>query len=379
MKLQASDPVPTLSGVRIAQLIECDGPGGAERVVAHLTTSLLARGAELVAFLPRGRDGWLGKQLRNSDIAIESFDRREAFHPSFWQWLTKTIHLHRIDVAHTHEFTFAVHGAWSAWRLGIGHVATIHGGRYWAGAWRRRAMFRLAVELGGELTTVSELLKDQLEDDLRLSPGRIHLVPNGVPCGNQQGRGDAVRRELGLRLTDKLAVAIGSLYPVKGHRTLVTALGHLCAKRPELHVAIAGQGNESDALRSQANLLGIGNRVHILGLRTDIPELLAASDVFVMPSLNEGLPMALLEALCAGKPIIASAVGGIPAALLHGASGTLVPPGNSEALAAALNTFLEDPDTAERCANIGLHHAREQFSVERMVDRYSALYARQLR
>jgi glycosyltransferase involved in cell wall biosynthesis len=370
--------VVKLDGVRIAQIIECDGPGGAERVVAHLASVLVERGAQVVAYLPRGTEGWLGEQLRDTRITIVPFDRRKAFHPRFWRWLTESLRTHRIALAHSHEFTFAVHAGWSAWRLGIGHVATIHGGRYWAGAWRRRTMLRLAIKLGGELTAVSPALKRELASDLGLADDAIAHIPNGVPCP-RRGCRERVRRELGLGASDTLALALGSLYPVKGHRVLVDAVGTLAASHETLHVAIAGRGGELEPLQAQARELGVANRLHMMGLRTDVPDLLAATDVFVMPSLNEGLPMALLEAMCAGTPVIASAVGAIPAALQHGELGRIVPPNDPIALAAALADVLSDPADAGRVAARAQQHAQEEFSVERMVDRYVELYERQLR
>lgn len=321
-----------LTGVRIAQAIECDGPGGAERVVAHLVTGLIARGAEVFAYLPQGTEGWLGQQLRESRVTVQQFDISRTFRPGFAGWLSRSMRSHRIDLVHSHEFTFAVHGAWSAWRTGAGHVATIHGGRYWAGAWRRRVLFRMAVGLGGGLAAVSETLRGHLAEDLLLPKDRIKYIPNGVPCEGG-GRRELVREELGLTSEMRLALAIGSLYPVKGHRILIEALGALRERHPQLHVAIAGRGGEERALREQVEGLGLTDRVHLLGLRSDVPNLLAAADLFVMPSLNEGLPMALLEAMCASKIVIASSVGAIPAVLKSGELGILVPPGDHAALA----------------------------------------------
>src|SRR5688572_17372525 len=98
----------SLRGLRVAQIIECDGPGGAERVVTHLTNGLVARGAEVVAFLPRGTEGWLGGQLRDRPVEIQQFDLSRTFRFGFANWLTESFRAHRIDLVHSHEFTFAV-------------------------------------------------------------------------------------------------------------------------------------------------------------------------------------------------------------------------------------------------------------------------------
>lgn len=364
----------SLSGLRVAQIIECDGPGGAERVVAHLCKALAERGAEVVAFLPRGTEGWLGGQLQGSGVSIQGFDRRLTFSPGFAAWLTRSLRSYRVDLAHSHEFTFAVHGAWSAWRLGVGHVTTIHGGRYWAGALRRKILFRLAIGLGGEVAVVSETLRGQLAEDLRLPERRIRYIPNGVPSDITGDRA-ALRGELGLSDSDRLVVAIGNLYPVKGHRILVEALKILGGRHPQLHVAIAGRGAEEEPLRLQAKALGIGGRLHVLGLRPDVPDLLAAADVFVMPSLSEGLPMALLEAIFSRTPVVASAVGAIPDVLEHGEGGKLVPPGESEVLAAAIDELLTDPAASARMAAHARRNAMALYSLDAMVERYLEVYA----
>src|SRR5438105_4728097 len=163
----------------------------------------------------------------------------------------------------------------------------------------------------------------------------IDMVRNGVrftPAART-----TLREELSLRSGDRLLVSIGNLYPVKGHRHLIDAMGHLADRHPSLHLAIAGRGDLADALALQARALGLAHRVHFLGLRSDIANVLAAADVFVLPSLSEGLPLALLEAMLAGRPIVASAVGEVGATLDGGRAGALVPPGDSEALGAAID------------------------------------------
>jgi glycosyltransferase involved in cell wall biosynthesis len=183
-----------------------------------------------------------------------------------------------------------------------------------------------------------------------------------------------VREELGLGRDDRLVLAVGNLYPVKGHRYLVAALGLLHARHPRLHVAIAGRGDEAQGLRLQAVRLGVGDRVHLLGLRDDVPALLAAADAFVLPSLSEGLPMALLEAMFAGQPIAASDVGEIGSALARGEAGLLAPPGDAAALAANLDRLLSDPGYAQHLGEHAARRANAEYGIATMVDRYAACY-----
>src|SRR4249920_3156087 len=127
--------IPTagdLSGLRIAHLIECDGPGGAEHVVVELATALQARGAQILLVLPADGEGWLGSQLAGSGVAIEYFRVERAVSPSCARSLVSAFRRHRVAIAHSHDFTMSVYGAWASKRIGVPHVITMHGGRYYA-------------------------------------------------------------------------------------------------------------------------------------------------------------------------------------------------------------------------------------------------------
>jgi glycosyltransferase involved in cell wall biosynthesis len=353
-------------------LIETDGPGGAERTLASLALELQAAGAYNLVVLPADREGWLAQQLADSGVAIEYFRLDRPVSVTCAQWLTAAFRRHRIALAHSHEFTMAVYGAWAAWRAGVPHVITMHGSRYYAKRLRRRFALRAGVTLGGRIVAVSHELARQLGRDLLVPASRIATIANGV-------RGvpfapSTLRDELGLVREDRLVLAIGNLYPVKGHRHAVEALGLLQGRHPRLHLAIAGRGETAVALREQAAELGVAHRVHLLGLRADIANLLAAADIFVLPSLSEGLPLALLEAMFAECPIVASDVGEVRNVLANGDAGILVPPADARPLAAALDTLLEAPTHARELAVRAGRRAALEYDISRMVARYAALY-----
>jgi glycosyltransferase involved in cell wall biosynthesis len=210
-----------------------------------------------------------------------------------------------------------------------------------------------------------------------LSPGAIEVVHNGIrlppmiPAEKLAGRRAAARRELAIPPDGPLLVAVGNLYPVKDHATLLRA----AASPPLARVAIAGRGSEEASLKRLAGELGIADRVHLLGLRDDIDRVLLAADVFVQPSRSEGLPLSILEAMGAGLPVVATAVGGIPEAVVAGKTGALVPAGDPAALAEALRCLLERPDRGHALGCAGRTRAAEEFSIAAMVDRYQVLYA----
>ena len=367
-----ADSGRSIGGLRIAHLIESDGPGGAERVVVQLATALQAAGAYNVVFLPANGEGWLAAELQHSGVAIEYFHVDRPVSSSCGRELVDAFRRHRIDIAHSHEFSMAVYGAWASWCTGVPHVITMHGGRYYADRLRRRLALRAAIAASSQTVAVSDALACALSNDLWLPKSRVAVLPNGVRFTAPER--STLRTELGLTPADRLIVAVGNLYPVKGHRHLIDAVAMLADRHPTVHVAIAGRGDLADALLAQSRAHGVDTRVHLLGLRSDVAAVLAAADVFVLPSLSEGLPLALLEAMFAGCPIVATNVGEVRVALAYGSAGILVEPGSSATLATAIDRLLSDPVQAQRLGSVAAVQAAAEYALSRMVDRYAAVY-----
>lgn len=365
---------PRVAGLRLAHLIESSGPGGAERVVAELATSLQAGGADNVVFLPADGEDWLRRQLEGSGVAVEYFRIERPFSVACARSLALGFQKHRIDLAHSHEFSMAFYGAWAARLAGVPHVITMHGGRYYAGRLRRRLALRAAMALSARTVAVSGRLALAIGRDLGIRATRILTIPNGVRYLPPERV--TLRDDLRLGPDDRLIVSVGNLYPVKGHQYLIDAVASIIDRHPTLHVAIAGRGDREAALRSQARDRGLADRVHLLGLRADIPAILAAADAFVLPSLSEGLPLALIEAMFAGCPIVASEVGEVGAALSAGRVGVLVEPADADALASAIDGLLGDPVRAKALGERAARQAIAQYDLSRMVRRYANVYER---
>jgi glycosyltransferase involved in cell wall biosynthesis len=204
----------------------------------------------------------------------------------------------------------------------------------------------------------------------------VEVVPNGIPFRN--GDRSSLRNELGLSANDLLLVAVGNLYPVKGHAVLLRALGGLLRSGEIANVpwrlAIAGRGEEEEGLRALAREEGIADRVTLLGFRRDVPDILAAADIFVMPSLSEGLPLALVEAMAAGLPVVVSDVGGVPEVAVAGREAILVPPGEPALLAEGLARLLRDPSARVTMGRAARERALRDFSVSTMCEAYERLY-----
>jgi glycosyltransferase involved in cell wall biosynthesis len=357
---------------RVALMLESDGPGGAETMLLHLAEELRRRGAEVCPVGPHDGCGWLADEFRARGFEPETFTLRRPLDWSCVRGIEAMLRRRRVNIVHSHEFTMAVYGAVAARRLGLAHVITMHGGTGFADRWRRRAALRWAFR-SSRVAAVSAPTRSQLAAALGLAESRIEVIPNGISF--QPGRRARIREDLALDEDERLILAVGNLYPVKGHIVLLEALAHLRkCDGVRWRMAIAGRGGEEAALRAFAQEQGIGDRLHLLGYRADVPDLLAASDLYVMPSLSEGLPMALIEAMFAARPVVASAVGGIPNVVTHGMNGLLVPPGDPKALAEALLRLLRSPAERQRLATAAYRRASAEYSVEQMVDRYEELY-----
>jgi len=362
--------------LRIAMMLESDGPGGAEMVVFRLSEELRERGHTVVPVGPANGCGWLADLFRGTGLATEVFQLRRPIDPQCVAGLMQIFRKHRINAVHSHEFTMAVYGAASSRLLGLPQVITMHGNYEICKARRRRVALRWAMRQSDHTVMVSRSTQRVFAADLGLAESRSTVVPNGVPV--RTGNAERVRQEFGVQPGECVLLAVGTLERRKGHQILLEALARLDARgmtHPwKLIIAGGRGGDQHQSLQDYVRDEGLGDRVHIVTNRDDIPDLLALADIFVMPSLWEGLPMALLEAMIAGKAIVASAASGIPEAIVNGREGLLVPPGDAAALAEALLGLLSDPARRVALSNAASTRAHRDFTVKVMADRYEMLY-----
>lgn len=221
---------------------------------------------------------------------------------------------------------------------------------------------------------ISRAIREILER-FGVPPERIRLVSSGVDLDRARpGSGEAFRRELGVEDSQLLVGNVAHLADHKGQRYLVEAIPLVLERRPEARFVIVGEGELEESLKSQARELGIGDRLVFTGFRPDVPEIMDALDVFAMPSHLEGLGTIVLDALVAGKPVVAAAAGGIPDIIEHERHGLLVPPRDPAALAAAIVRLLGDRELGCRLAGAGLARVKAEFSVDAMVEGNLGVY-----
>jgi glycosyltransferase involved in cell wall biosynthesis len=236
----------------------------------------------------------------------------------------------------------------------------------------RRARFQqrlLGPRLGARVA-VSEEVATRLQILFGWSREKIAVVHNGIPHGMYTVPPDPQLRAELLRGERALLLIPARLDPLKGHEFALEALRRLDG----VQAIFAGDGPDRERLEALTEELGLRPRVTFLGFRDDLPRLLACTDVAVLPSLSEGLPLAALEALAAGTPLVATSVGGTGEAVVDGVTGLLVPPRDPDALAAAIRRVLSDPFEARIRAEAGIERVRSLFCAERMVESIETLY-----
>jgi len=209
----------------------------------------------------------------------------------------------------------------------------------------------------------------------------LPLIPNGIPVANY-ALGEEVRkawrRREGYEDSTVLFVSVARLSPQKDHVSLIQAFSIAASRNGHLRLLLAGDGPLRLEVEARVKALGLEGKVRFLGVRADVPEILAAADVFVLSSRWEGNPLSVMEAMAAGKPVIATAVGGVPELVQDGVSGVLVPPENVEALADAMLKLAGDAALRTRSGQAAFRRAKERFDVSVMVEGYGTLYERLL-
>ncbi len=362
------------SAVRtILFLSTSSGPGGAERVISNLSASLDS--ARYRAILCLFRPGWIQTHTESRGVRTYVIPTQGMFD---WRWMLRFKRLlkdEHVNLIHAHEFDANVQGSFVAAFCGVPLVATIHGKNYFWEKLRRRLAYQW-VSRTATMVAVSENLKQFIVEKVGVNSGRVKVVYNGVDALLPLSLADIdqCKKELDLPTGDQIVGVVGNLYPVKGHQYLIAAIPAVLDKCPDTTFIFAGRGQLEVELKEQVQQLGIDGKVRFLGLRQDIPRILAVLDVFALPSLSEGLSMAILEAMVAGKPVIATDVGGNPELVENAKTGYLVPSQSSQALADRLISLLTNRERALEFGKIGQLRAQGQFNLQSMVQAYQSLY-----
>ncbi|WP_437730733.1 glycosyltransferase [Sorangium sp. So ce1335] len=360
----------------IAHVLNSFQVGGAEQVVVDLAGLQREAGHEVVVVgIDMNPDGPRADQLRARGVAVHMVPKRPGFDLKLPGKLAAFFAKHGVSIVHSHNQLPLIY-ATAAGRLHRVPVChTLHGAMFDQGrrAWLRHA----AAKLADAHVAVSQSTADFMLKHKEVPRSKLHVVLNGIDLSRFRPDAAArarIRAELGIPQDAWVAGAVGRLSQVKNHALLLRAAAAAGVLSDDGRLLLVGDGPEAAPLRALAEELGIRDRVVFAGERHDVPELLSSSDVFVLSSDSEGLPLSMVEAMATGLPVISTAVGGIPALVADGETGFLVPSGDVDALAAKLATLKADPEQARAMGKQGRKLALGRYSAERMMASYMDIY-----
>lgn len=325
--------------------------GGAEHVTVTLVREMASRGiSATVCTVTDRRDGIPAKLLRRSGIPRLNLGARRLADPWAFERYLKLLKARRFDLVHAHGQDASILAAAARTLVKTPLILTRHVLEEPHMNWRQRLRARAALAAARRadaVIAVSRETADVLANLAGIPRASVRVLYNGIDVMRYRRRGlssqrCAIRGALGFGSEEKLLLMASVLREGKGHEVMFEALPLIRARIPHTFLLVAGGGDREMTLRRQA--VGLGGAVRFLGPREDVPELLAASDVAVLPSLMEALPTFLLEAAAAGRPAVASRVGGTPEIIEHDRTGLLVPPGAPGPLAEAILHVLLDPE-----------------------------------
>jgi glycosyltransferase involved in cell wall biosynthesis len=355
--------------VRIVQLVESLELGGLERMALDLALALKSRGHEPSLWCLFNR-GALAQEAELSGIEVRAFQKPAGFSLLTLGRLAGQLRRERPDVLHTHNLGTHVYGAPAAALARVPVVvSTRHGYVSSEGRPYREDRFRKTLPMTDAVVAVSEHTLAGLRLAGSAPERKSRVIYNGIRAGRflaQPAFPGTVRPRLRLG-------TVGRLVPAKGHAVLLSAFAAVSGELPEAQLFIAGDGPLRPALEDQASRLGLVGRVFFLGARNDVAEFLSGLDLFVFPSINEGLPLAVLEALAAGLPIVATRAGGVPEVAPEGDLAWYCQPGDDAGLAAALRQAAAASDLAERGLRARARCA-DRYTLEAMCRSYEDLY-----
>ena len=363
--------------LRVMQLILGLQVGGLESMVVKLAMSLdPQRFSSLVCCLDQ--TGPLADELQQAGIEVLLLQRGQS--GTDWSYprrLAQLLRQQQVDVLHLHNPTALFYGAPAGRLAGVRPIIYTEHGRDYSHGWKSRLLNRMLTRMVDRVVVLHERARRYMHEQEGAPLGRIVKVYNGIadPGRHSPAQRQQMRQSLGLN-TDSSAIGIvARLDPIKNLPVLITAMQQIHRQQAKARLLIIGDGPLREALSQQVCDSGLDPVVQFLGTRHDVPALLSALDLLVLPSSSEGLSMTLIEGSAAGLPLIASDVGGNNELVQDGVNGLLVKAGDSDALAAALLQLINDPALARRMGAASRKRYQQHFAASAMLAGYQALYS----
>jgi len=368
--------------IHILQVVHSLVIGGTERVVCDLVRAFNDK-EFITSVCCLDELGEFGEDLRSEGYRVNVLNRRPGIDFNLILELRKLYSLENIDLVHAHQYTpYFYSASASLTRYGLPKVIlTEHGRHYPDRVKPKRVLFNQVLRFStSAYTGVSEFTRQSLIRYEKMPARKIQVIYNGIWTGFT-GFDDYIyrkklRESFGLEKNDFLILSIGRMDPIKDFETLIKSFSLVAQQKGQARLWIAGGGDQNyrDKLVMLIKSLKLEDRVSLLGTRRDVDQLLPACDIFVLPSITEAASMTILEAMAAGKPVVATKTGGNPELVIQGKTGFLVPVGNEKALAKALLQLLKNPELRSRMGQAGRKRLEQQFTMDRILSQYRVLY-----
>lgn len=364
--------------IRLAQITHDLAIGGLQQVVVNLCRTIDREKFDVIVVCLRALGAFV-PEVERMGIKVRLVPQKQKGTDYFsFLKLANILREDKIEVIHTHNTQPFFDGTIAGLLAGVKTIVHTDHARNFPD--KKRYMFAewFVSHFAYKVVGVSDHTCQNLARYEKISKKKIMTIMNGIDLTKYEINIDKRRKriELGLNGKGPIIGLAARLVEAKGIGYLLRAMMDVVPLFPDISLLIAGDGPLQDGLKRMSVDLGIEKWVLFTGPRLDIPELLQMFDIYILPSVSEGLPMILLEAMAAGCPIIATEVGGVPMAVHHGQNGSLVKPEDPKALSSEIIRLLSNKDMRERYSENGIRLAREEFSAEAMTRSYEKLYLR---
>jgi glycosyltransferase involved in cell wall biosynthesis len=372
--------IEIMNKVKVMQIIPMLSPGGAERVAVHIARGLNRRRYEPLLISFSGRVGCdLDYMLEEAGIEVRYLGKHPGFDYRVYGRLDSVLKECQPDVIHTHLHVLRYALPSMLLRKRVAMVHTVHNLAEREIEPRARLIQRYALTHGVEPVAVAEEVAGSLSKLYGVR--RCRVIPNCIPTDLYANPGiprKEWRAKQGFQDSDVLFVCVARFAPQKNHALLLKSFAQSAVSDPRAHLVLVGEGDLRANLEEQVSTLDLAGKVHFLGLRSDIPDVLSAMDVFVLSSDYEGNPLSVLEAMASGLPIVSTAVGGVPNLFEAGKEGFLLPAGDLQGLARSMNSLLKYEAVRRSMGAAASNRAKTNFDVANMVRAYEEVYEDQL-
>ncbi len=364
--------------INLLQVVDGFRLGGAETKLLELIKNL-NKDKYNVVVCSLLSDGPLLEKFKETGAKVVIIDRKHRFDFSVIPRIIKLIKKEKIHIVQTTLFYADFLGTITAKLAGvpvsvswetISHYHSFYKPKY------RGLAYRIAMALADKIIAVSDDVKKSILELRKIRPAKIETIPYGVDMRRFRKELQTEKRaELGLKKDDLIIGVVARLDYIKGHIYLIDALPKIKNSYKNVKCVIVGDGESRQKLEERCEKLKLVSDVKFLGFRSDVADILQIFDVFVLPSLSEGLPNVILEAMACSVPVVATAVGGIPEVITDNWNGKLVPPKDSEAIARAISEVFSQNGERKKFTQNAWNLVKEKYSLQRQMKQFDSLYS----